>query len=90
MLPHALAYNAPSIPEVMAILADVLVRTVARGLYDWPDGLAPSATRHAERHRSGDRPGPGESLLNPSILEREPIRDLIARAFRRNRPAPDR
>ena len=35
VLPHALAYNAPSIPEVMRQLADVLgTADAARGLYD--------------------------------------------------------
>ena len=35
VLPHALAYNAPSIPEVMRQLAEVLgTDDAARGLYD--------------------------------------------------------
>ena len=87
VLPHALAYNAPSIPEVMAILADVLgTDDAARGLYDLAGRVgAERALKKLGMPESGIDLATDRALANPywnpRVLEREPIRDLIARAF---------
>ncbi|MDC7785387.1 maleylacetate reductase [Rhodoplanes sp. TEM] len=86
VLPHALAYNAPAVPEAMARLAGVLGADPARALWDLAgavgakraladlgmpaDGIALAAERALAR------PYP-----NPRPLERAAIAALIARAF---------
>lgn len=86
VLPHALAYNAPSIPEVMGQLADVLgTADAARGLYDLAGRVgAQRALKDLGMPESGIDAATDQALANPywnpRPLEREPIRDLIARA----------
>ena len=94
MLPHALAYNAPSIPEVMRQLAEVLgTDDPARGLYDLAGRVgAQRALKDLGMPESGIDLAVDRALANPywnpRPLEREAIRDLIARAYAGHPPQP--
>jgi maleylacetate reductase len=87
VLPHALAYNAPSIPEVIKQLADVLgTNDPARALYDLAGSVgACHALRDLGMPASGIDEATDRALANPywnpRPLEREAVRDLIARAY---------
>jgi alcohol dehydrogenase class IV len=87
VLPHALAYNAPTVPEAVRIIAEALgTGDAAKGLYDlatrigapralkdigMPDGAIDKATDIALSN----------PYWNPRPLERAGIHDLIARAY---------
>jgi maleylacetate reductase len=94
VLPHALAYNAPSIPEVMRQLADVLeTADAARGLYDLAGRIgARLALKDLGMPESGIDLATDRALANPywnpRPLEREAIRDLITRAYTGDPPRP--
>jgi maleylacetate reductase len=87
VLPHALAYNAPSIPDIMRQLAEVLgTDDPARGLYDLAGRIgAPRALKDLGMTESGIDLAVDRALANPywnpRPLEREAIRDLIAHAY---------
>jgi len=87
VLPHALAYNAPSIPEVIKQLANVLgTNDPARALYDLAGSVgACHALRDLGMPASGIDEATDRALANPywnpRPLEREAVRDLIARAY---------
>ena len=87
VLPHAVAYNAAAAPDAMARVARALgVADPALGLYDLNARLG---LKRALR----DLGMPGDAIdraadlacrnpyWNPRPIEREPIRDLIARAW---------
>ncbi|GGI24323.1 maleylacetate reductase [Bradyrhizobium guangdongense] len=87
VLPHALAYNAPAVPEAMARIARAIGATDAsRGLFDLAKRLgAKVALRDIGMPESGiDRAADlavTNAYWNPRPLERAAIRDLIARAW---------
>lgn len=89
VLPHALAYNAPRIPKVMAQLAAVLPESngdainglnvlltklkVKRGLKDF-------GFKEEDIDKAADI-AVANPYWNPREVEREPIRELIRRAW---------
>ena len=94
-LPHALAYNAPAVPDAMNRIAWAVGTTDAAqgGLYDLAKRLnAKLALRDVGMPESGiDRAADlavTNSYWNPRPLERNAIRDLIARAWAGKPPMP--
>lgn len=87
VLPHALAYNAPAVPEAMARIARAIGATdAARGLHDLAARLgAKLALRDIGMTEGGiDRAADlavTNAYWNPRPLDRNAIRDLIARAW---------
>jgi maleylacetate reductase len=93
ILPHALAYNAPAVPEAMTRTARAIgVTDAAQGLYDLAQRLnAKLALRDIGMPESGIDIAADlavtDAYWNPRPLERSTIRDLIARAWSGQRPA---
>jgi alcohol dehydrogenase class IV len=93
ILPHALAYNTAAAPDAATRIAKVLgVQDAARGLFDLAGRL------HAPRSlKSLGMPNEGiaraaemavqNPYWNPRPIERDAIRDLIARAWAGEAPA---
>ena len=87
VLPHALAYNAPAVPEAMTRIARAIgAADAAQGLYDLARQLnAKLALRDVGMPESGiDKAADlavTNAYWNPRPLERNAIRDLIARAW---------
>ncbi|WP_065751278.1 maleylacetate reductase [Bradyrhizobium paxllaeri] len=87
VLPHALAYNAPAVPEAMTRIARAIgAADAAQGLYDLARRLnAKLALRDVGMPESGiDKAADlavTNAYWNPCPLERNAIRDLIARAW---------
>jgi maleylacetate reductase len=87
VLPHALAYNAPAVPDAMARIARAInAADAAQGLYDLARRLnAKLALRDIGMPESGiDKAvdlAVTNAYWNPRPLERNAIRDLIARAW---------
>jgi len=87
ILPHALAYNAPAVPDAMARVARAIgAGDAAQGLYDLARRLdAKLALRDIGMPESGiDKAADlavTNAYWNPRPLERNAIRDLIARAW---------
>lgn len=85
VLPHALAYNAPSIPDVMQRLETVLGGEPSRALYGLagrigaPGGLG-TLGMPEEGIEKATTLALANAYWNPRSLERDAIRDLIARA----------
>jgi maleylacetate reductase len=94
VLPHALAYNAPAAPEAMQRIARALgAGDAARGIYDLARKLnAKLALRDIGMPEGGIDKATDLAVTNaywnPRPLEREVIRDLIARAFAGEPPIP--
>lgn len=94
ILPHALAYNAPAIPDVMRGLRDVLeTDDPAMALYDLAGRVgARRALADIGMPRSGIELATDRALSNPywnpRPLERDAIKGLIARAYAGERPRP--
>lgn len=92
VLPHASAYNAPAAPEAMEAISRALGSSdAAGGLYDLAGRLnAPRALRDLGMAESGIDKATDIALSNPywnpRQLERAAIHDLIARAWRGDRP----
>jgi alcohol dehydrogenase class IV len=92
ILPHALAYNAPAVPEAMTRIATALgVPDAARGLHDLARKLAaPASLREIGMPESGIDQAADLAVKNPYWnprgIEREAIRELIARAWRGDAP----
>ncbi|QUS38656.1 maleylacetate reductase [Tardiphaga alba] len=92
VLPHALAYNAPAVPAAAARVARALgVNDAAQGLFDLAKGLgAKLALRDIGMPRDGIEKATDiafkNAYWNPRVLERDAIRDLIARAWDGERP----
>jgi maleylacetate reductase len=87
VLPHALAYNAPRVPEAMARISRAIgTADAAQGLYDLAKRLgAKLALRDIGMPEAGiDKAADlavTNAYWNPRPLERNAIRDLIARAW---------
>ncbi len=94
ILPHAMAYNAPGAPEAMTRIARALgADNAAQGLYDLARRLnAKLALRDIGMPEAGiDRAAElamTNAYWNPHPLERDAIRDLIARAYAGEAPVP--
>jgi maleylacetate reductase len=94
VLPHALAYNAPAIPDVMRRLQDVLgTDDPAMGLYDLAGRIgARRALADIGMPENGVELATDRALSNPywnpRPLERDALRGLIARAYAGERPRP--
>ncbi|WP_192257917.1 maleylacetate reductase [Mesorhizobium silamurunense] len=92
VLPHALAYNAPAVPDVMRRLRDVLgTNDPAMELYDLAGRVgARRALADIGMPESGIELATDRALSNPywnpRPLERDPLRGLIARAHAGERP----
>jgi alcohol dehydrogenase class IV len=92
ILPHALAYNAPAVPDAMARIATALgVPDAALGLHDLARKLAaPASLREIGMPESGIDQAADLAVKNPywnpRPIEREAIRELIARAWRGDAP----
>ncbi len=92
VLPHALAYTAPAIPEVMQLLAGALgAADASRALYDLAGRVgAKRALRDLGMPESGIDMAADRALANPywnpQPLERAAIRTLIVRAWRGDPP----
>jgi maleylacetate reductase len=92
ILPHALAYNAPAVPDAMAAMTKALgVSDPTRGLYDLERRLgAPQSLREIGMPEDGiDRAADlavSNPYWNPREVERDAIRELIARAWRGEPP----
>jgi maleylacetate reductase len=87
MLPHAMAYNAPAVPEAAARIARALGTTdAAGGLYELARRLgAKPALKDLGMPRDGVEMAADLAVTNaywnPRPLARDAIRDLIARAW---------
>ncbi len=96
VLPHATAYNAPAAPDAMRAIARALGSgDAATGLYELAGALgARRALRDLGMPRSGIDRATELALANPydnpRPLERDAIRDLIARAWAGERPRAGR
>jgi alcohol dehydrogenase class IV len=92
ILPHALAYNAPAAPDAMTRIAAALgVNDAARGLHDLARKLAaPASLREIGMPESGIAQAADLAVKNPywnpRTIERDAIRELIARAWRGDAP----
>lgn len=95
VLPHALAYNAPAIPEVMARLRDALgVDDVPAALFNLNRAIgAPRGLRELGMPEDGiDRCvelALANPYWNPRPLERAPLRGLLTRAYLGAAPSID-
>jgi alcohol dehydrogenase class IV len=93
ILPHALAYNAPAAPDAVARIAAALgVGDPTLGLYDLARRLnVPSSLREIGMPESGIDHAADLAVKNPywnpRPIERDGIRELIARAWRGDAPA---
>ncbi len=92
VLPHAIAYNAPAVPDAAAKIARALgADDAAQGLYDLARRLN---TKRALKDIGMPRDGIDKAAdlavtnayWNPRPLERGAIRDLIARAWAGDAP----
>lgn len=86
VLPHALAYNASAVPDVIARLQPMLGEDPALGIYNLLARIgAPRALRELGMPESAIDEGADRAMMNPywnpRRLEREGIRTLIARAW---------
>ena len=92
ILPHAVAYNAPASPDAMTRIAAALgVPDAALGLHDLARKLAaPASLREIGMPESGIDQAADLAVKNPYWnprgIEREAIRELIARAWRGDAP----
>jgi maleylacetate reductase len=92
ILPHALAYNAPAAPDAMARIATALgAPDAALGLHDLARKLAaPASLRDIGMPESGIDQAADLAVKNPYWnprgIEREAIREVIARAWRGDAP----
>jgi alcohol dehydrogenase class IV len=92
ILPHALAYNAPAAPDAMTRIAAALgTPDAAIGLHDLARKLAaPASLREIGMPESGIDQAADLTVKNPYWnprgIEREAIRELIARAWRGDAP----
>ncbi|MCK1546586.1 maleylacetate reductase [Bradyrhizobium sp. 147] len=96
VLPHALAYNAPAVPDAIARISRAIgAADASQGLYDLAQRLgAKLALRDVGMPESGIGKAADLAVTNPywnpRPLERAAIRDLIARAWAGDRPAANK
>lgn len=94
VIPHALAYNAPAVPDAMTRISRALhTGDAARGLYDLARRLdVKLALRDIGMPEAGiDKAADlamSNAYWNPRAVERDAIRDLIAQAWSGAPPAP--
>ena len=86
ILPHAIAYNAPAVPDLLAPLAQMMGGDAGGGLYRFARGLgAPLALRDLGLAESAlDRAADlavQNPYWNPRPVERAPIRALLQAAW---------
>jgi maleylacetate reductase len=87
VLPHAIAYNTPAVPDAVARLARALqVPDAARGLFDLAGRLGAPRSLKELGMREGNLDVAADLALdspywNPRPIERAGIRDLLARAW---------
>lgn len=89
VLAHAVAYNAPSVPDAMAKLADALPGSdgdAVRGLNVLLEGLGVERAleKFGMREEDVDRAADiavSNPYWNPREIERAPIRELIRRVW---------
>jgi len=96
VLPHAMAYNAPAAPEVMARIADALgARDAASGVHDLivrcggPVSLRELGLGAQDVPRAADL-ATAKPYPNPRPLTREGIEGLLREAWRGGRPGGGR
>ncbi|EMR64947.1 putative maleylacetate reductase protein [Eutypa lata UCREL1] len=89
ILPHALAYNAPKVPQAMAMLAEALPESdgnAVRGLnallskLNVPRALKDLGMKESDIQKAADIAS-SSSYWNPRELESDLIRELIRRAW---------
>lgn len=89
VLPHALAYNAPKIPSVMKKLADVLPESNGDAIHgldvllkklEVKRGLRDFGFKEEDIDKAADI-AVRNPYYNPRPIERDPIRELIHRAY---------
>jgi maleylacetate reductase len=92
VLPHVVAYNAPSIPQAIATLGRALDSDApAQALFDLgraveaPKGLSELGMAETSIDQAVDH-AMENAYWNPHPVEREPLRRLIARAWAGERP----
>lgn len=92
VLPHALAYNAPAVPEAMHAIARALRTDDApRGLYELalrggvPVALRDIGMRESDLDRAADL-ALANPYWNPRPIERSGIRELLQHAFEGRAP----
>lgn len=92
MLPHVMAYNAPSVPGVMAGIAEVLdVDSAPAGVYDLivsaggPTTLADLGMREADLDDAARR-ATEKTYPNPREVTYVGVRRLLGEAFSGTRP----
>ena len=97
ILPHALAYNAPAIPEVMRKLAEVLPGSdgdAIKGLNLLLDklqvkkGLKDFGFKEEDVDKAAEI-AVGNPYWNPRAVEKEPLRWLLRRAWAGEEARPD-
>lgn len=91
VLPHALAYNAPFVPQALERLRDVLGGDPAQKLFDLGRAVgAPASLRELGMIEADIDRAAAQAVespyWNPRPIEPGPIRDLIARAWAGERP----
>ncbi|XUY28626.1 maleylacetate reductase [Agrobacterium sp. rho-8.1] len=92
LLPHAVAYNAPAVPEAMRRVAGALgTKDAAGGLFDLAEKLGSSmALKSMGMPADGIDPAAEQAMANaywnPRELEEEGIRRLLANAYEGRRP----
>jgi alcohol dehydrogenase class IV len=92
ILPHAVAYNAPSAPEAMTRIARALgTRSAAEGLYDLAASLGAPTSLAALGMKAGDLDRAADIAVqnpyyNPRPITRDGIRALLEDAFEGRRP----
>jgi alcohol dehydrogenase class IV len=92
ILPHAVAYNLPSIPEAAAVIERVFGgKNAAAALFDFATDIhAPQSLRDLGMPESGIEPTVAAILAhggwNPRALERAGILELVHAAFEGRRP----
>ncbi|MBP1859971.1 maleylacetate reductase [Rhizobium herbae] len=92
MLPHTAAYNAVSVPDLLAPVADIFGGSVGGGLWDFAKGIgAPLALKdlglsEADLDRAAEI-ATENPYWNPRPIDRPSIRALLQDAFEGRRPA---
>jgi alcohol dehydrogenase class IV len=87
ILPHAVAYNAGATPAAMARLGRALgVADPAKGLFDLASGLGATMSLKDLGMPDGGVGAAVEQAMsnaywNPRALEKQPLADLLERAF---------
>lgn len=92
VLPHAVAYNAPAVPEAMSRVARALgTESAAQGIYDLavslgaPTSLAAIGMKAEDLDRAADL-AVENPYFNPRPVTRDAIRRLLQDAFEGRRP----